>query len=610
MANIRITELDFDQIKENLRTYLRNQSQFTDFDFEGSNLSVLLDLLAYNTHYNAVLANMINNEMFLDTAIRRGSVTSLGKHLSYTPRSVRSSIGVVDVVLSGVSGNPAFITLEPYTQFTTNADGLALSFYTITGYTATPVDGVYTFKDVELYQGRRLEYYWTVQLNNSPAVKYQIPNKNVDTSTLRVSVQYAAGFSETFTLMDNIVEAGADSKIYYLQENALGYYEIYFGDGVLGFNPSAGDIIKIDYLISDGAEGNVSTNTPISWSTNVIANESSRTINTISYPQGGADAETIDQVRFNALNTYSAAGRTITAKDYSSVLAAEIPGAQSINVWGGEENVPPVYGKVFISIKPKTGYVLTDSEKTRIIENVLKPRAMLITRHEFVDPTYIYLNFAVNVKYVQARTNRSSTQISSIVHDKVVSFIDTNLERFNAPFYASQLQAEIAELDDSIVSVIVVNKLQARLSIEAGTTYAGKIAFPGSLHPNELRSSHFAYRDDLNLYTVQIRDVPDQIPYSYEGTGTLKLYDVNTGSILNSNVGSVDYATGIVNLLNITPLGYLGNITDLRITVEVQENSRDILPRTNEIIVLDDSTADTIANIDNGITISVEPVQA
>lgn len=609
MANIRITELDFDQIKENLRTYLRNQSQFTDFDFEGSNLSVLLDLLAYNTHYNAVLANMVNNEMFLDSAIKRSSVVSLGKHLSYTPRSVRSSVSIVDVALSGVSGTPSYVTLEPYTQFTTSADGQTLSFYNITGYTATPVDGVYTFENIKLYQGRRLEYFWTVQVNNSPSVKYQLPNKNVDTSTLRVSVQYAAGYSETFTLMNNVVDANANSKVYYLQENPLGYYEIYFGDGILGFNPSAGDIVKIDYLISDGAAGNVSTNAPISWSTNVIANESSRVINTVSYPQGGADAESIEQVRFNALNTYSAAGRAITATDYSSILLSEIPGAQSINVWGGENNIPPVYGKVFISIKPKDGYVLTDGEKSRIIEDVLKPRAMITTRHEFVEPTYIYLNFSVMVKYVPSRTNRSNTQISTLVYDKVESFITTNLERFNAPYYSSQLQAEIAALDDSIVSVIVVNKLQSRIAAQAGATYSGNIAFPGKIHPNELRSSNFAYQTDTNIYTVQIRDVPDQVPYNYDGTGTLKLYDVNTGAVLIGNVGTVNYATGEVSLANITPTGYIGGITDLRITVELQESSRDVKPTTNEIILLDDTAADTIANVDNGITISVEPVQ-
>lgn len=609
MANTRITELDFDQIKENLRTYLRNQSEFTDYDFEGSNLSVLLDLLAYNTHYNAVLANMVNNEMFLDSAIKRNSVASISKHLSYTPRSVRSSVATVNVVLSAVAGNPSYVTLEPFTQFTTSADGQTLSFYTVTGYTATPVDGVYTFENVKLYQGRRLEYFWTVQSNATPAVKYQIPNREVDTSTLRVSVQYTAGYSETYTLMDNIVEARADSKIYYLQENTLGYYEIYFGDGILGFNPSAGDVVKIDYLISDGAAGNVSDTVPIAWATNSIANEGSRTVNTVSYPQGGADAETTDQMRFNALNAYSAAGRTITTKDYAGILTAEIPGAQSVNVWGGESNNPPVYGKVFISIKPKAGYVLTNAEKTRIIDTVLKPRAMIITRHEFVDPTYVYLNFEAVIKYVPSRTNRSATQISALVYDKIQSFMNTNLEKFNAPYYASQLQAELAALDDSIVSAIVINKLQSRIAIEAGKTYSGTIAFPGRAHPNELRSTYFAYRSDINIYTAQIRDIPDQFPYDYNGTGTLKLFDTDTGAELLSNVGSINYATGLVNLLNITPTGFVGGISDLRITIELQENSRDITPTTNEIILLDDSAADTIANLNNGITVSVEPVQ-
>ena len=610
MANVRITELDFDQIKTNLKDYLRNQSEFTDYDFEGSNLSVLLDILAYNTHYNAVLANMVNNEMFLDSAIKRSSITSLGKHLSYTPRSIRSSTSKVSLTLQNVTGTPNFVSIAAYTSFSASVDGNTLTFFNKDGYIATPVNGVYTFPEITLYQGRRLEYFWTIPANNTPANRYQIPNLNVDTTTLRVSVQYTTGYSEAYTLMSDVTQATADSKVYYLEENPLGYFDIFFGDGILGYNPSAGDIVKIDYLISDGVDGNVSTNVPITWTTNSLAGETeaNRAITTIAAPQGGAAAETNEQVRFNALNSYSARGRTITANDYAGILSAEIPGAQSVNVWGGETNDPPVYGKVYISVKPRTGYVLTDSEKTRILDTILKPRAMITTRHEFVDPTYVYLNFETIIKYSPARTNRSANQIAALANTAITDYIASNLEKFNASYYASALQTKIAQLDDSIVSVILVNKIQRRINVISGTTFAGTLNFPGKIHPGEVKSSYFAYLIDNTYYTAQIRDVANDTPVNYNGTGTLEIYDANTGAVLNPNAGTVYYGTGHIDLLNVAVAGYVGGITDLRITAEMQEASRDFVPSNNEILVLDDSTANTVANLTNGINIAVESI--
>ena len=608
MANIRVTELDFDTIKTNLKDFLRDQTEFTDYDFDASNLSVLLDILAYNTHYNAVLANMVTNEMFIDTALKRSSVASLAKHLSYTPRSAYSAEATIDIALQSVPGNPTVVTLDRYQTFNTNIDGTPFTFYNIESYVASPVNGVYTFSDVKVYEGRKLDYYYTVGAGSTPATKYVIPNQGVDTRTLQVSVQYSgtSSFSQSFTEVANIVNIDGNSAVYYLEENTEGFYQIYFGDGVLGRNLAAGDIVKMSYLLGNGANGNVSTNVPVSWTTASLFGEASgdRAITAKIKPSGGAVKETADEIKFNALNTYVTQNRAVTERDYASLISANLPAARSVNIWGGEKNNPPEYGVVYISIAPKTGYVLTDDEKTRIVRDILQPRSLVTVRHEFVDPTFTYLKFDVNATYSTARTNRTAQQISSLINTKITNFIDTNLREFNKKFYASQLQEQLMDVDDSVLSVIMSQYLQKRIVPNLGINqFTGSIIFPARLHPGELFSTKFIYADTTGTYTVQIRDVADTAPADYAGTGTLKLYDLANSGVLNNNLGTVNYLTGevMINLLTIT--GYVGNITDVRINARVQSDSLDFTPGYNEILLLDDSTSDVISGNENGINI-------
>ena len=608
MANIRVTELDFDTIKTNLKDFLRDQTEFTDYDFDASNLSVLLDILAYNTHYNAVLANMVTNEMFIDTALKRSSVASLAKHLSYTPRSAYSAEATVDITLQAVPGNPTVVTLDRYQTFNTNIDGTPFTFYNIESYVASPVNGVYTFTDVKVYEGRKLDYYYTVGAGSSPATKYVIPNQGVDTRTLQVSVQYSgtSSFSQSYTEVANIVNIDGSSAVYYLEENTEGFYQIYFGDGVLGRNLAAGDIVKMSYLLGNGANGNVSTNVPVSWTTASLFGEDSgdRSITAKIKPSGGAVKETADEIKFNALNTYVTQNRAVTERDYASLIAANLPAARSVNIWGGEKNNPPEYGVVYISIAPKTGYVLTDDEKTRIVRDILQPRSLVTVRHEFVDPTFTFLKFNVNATYSTARTNRTAQQISSLINDRITTFINTNLREFNKKFYASQLQEQLMDVDDSVLSVIMSQYLQKRITPNLGTNqFTGSVIFPARLHPGELFSTKFIYSDTTGTYTAQIRDVADTIPADYAGTGTLKLYDLSNSGVLNNNLGTVNYLTGevAINLLTIT--GYVGNITDVRINAQVQSDSLDFTPGYNEILLLDDSTSDVISGNENGINI-------
>jgi hypothetical protein len=609
MANTRVTELDFDTIKQNLKLFLKEQSQFTDYDFEGSNLSVLLDLLSYNTHYNAVLANMVSNEMYMDTALKRGSVASLAKHLRYTPNSVRSAMAKVKLTLTNIPAAPTYVILEPFTDFNVEVDGTTLTFYNNVAYTAFPNSvGEYVFEEVIVYEGTSLDYFYVIGESPTPANKYSLPNDNVDTSTIKVKVTYPSNVVETYTRMDDITTANSASTYYYLEEATDGKYCIFFGDGVLGKNPPAGSVVSIQYLISNGTGGNISTNVPVTWTVSSIAGESdaNRTIDTISRPSGGSNGDTVEQIRFNAINRYSTNGRAVTAKDYASIISAELPGAQSVNVWGGENQNPPAFGRIYISVKPKTGYVLTELEKQRIVNEILKPRSMVTINHEFVDPIYSHLNLNVDVKYDNALTNVSNATLVSQVSDLVQTFIDTKLERFNETFYPSQLQEQIMALDESIISTNIIIEMQKRVTITSGVIFTGEVKFPAKIHPGTLTSNFFIIQDSVGALTkVRMRDFPNDTPADYNGSGVIRLINVATGVIVNDNFGSINYGSGILHIPALDVYGFIGASSDVRIMAEIQENNRDITPGFDEILILDDTTADSTSNLKNGLTVNV-----
>lgn len=622
-TNTPVTELDFDPLRVSLKQFLRSQTAFTDYDFDASNLSVLIDLLAYNTHYNAILANMVNNEMFLDTALKRSSVVSLAKHLNYIPRSQRSAESKVDIRLQNVPGNPNFITLERYTLFNTIIDGNTYSFYNNESYVATPSNYVYTFTDVRLYQGRKLEYYYTVGTTPGPDNKYVIPNQTVDTRTVQVAIQYggSSNYSETYSLSDNIIDIGSDSKVFFLEENTEGFYQIYFGDGILGQILGTGDIVKISYIVSDGDAANVSTNVPIAWTTSAIAGENQvdRSISTISKPSGGAVREGIESIRFNALNSYSANNRAITNNDYAGIIQKEVPNALAVNVWGGEVNNPPEYNTVYVSVAPKVGYYFTEAEKTRIIDTVLKPRSVVTMKHKFVDPEYTYLNFNITAQYNTAATNRSSGQLSSLINQALIAYTDANLYKFNTTFYQSQLHKALLAVDSSLLSINIsqrlVKSLSPLLTYQSNTVtntiaFSGTLYFPAALHPAEIFSTKFVYSAGTSIYTVQIQDVPDQVPADYAGTGVLKLIDLATGNILDEALGTVDYGKGTLTINNLIVTGYLGGQTDIKIISPVQEDSRDVTPTTNEVLQLDYATEVVEAGVEPGIIINTYGVNA
>ena len=349
MTNLRIAELDFDTIKQNLKEFLQNQDEFTDYDFEGSGLSVLLDILAYNTHYNAYLANMLVNESFLDSAVKRNSAVSIAKHLGYTPASARGARAIIDVTVNSVPGTPTTLTLDRFTPFTTTINGVAYTFLNLNAVTATPTNSSYVFNNLTIVEGRFNQQSY-VAVQPGPAEKFEITETNVDTSTLLVTVQNSSTDLTTraFTLSEDITGVDDDSLVYFLQENPFGRYEVFFGDGVIGKKLDPGNIISIRYLVSSGVETNVSDLITQSFTTTTIGGSSNVNITTESNSTSGSNKETITSIKFKAPLVNAAKNRAVTAEDYLALITSRFSEAESVSVWGGEENDPPIYGKVFI----------------------------------------------------------------------------------------------------------------------------------------------------------------------------------------------------------------------------------------------------------------------
>jgi len=365
-TKLEITELDFDTIKSNLRTFLSQQDEFRDYNFEGSGMSVLLDVLAYNTHYLGFNANMLANEMFLDSADLRSSVVSLAKQIGYTPRSMKSPVANINVVVNEAVG-PS-VTMARGTKFTTFLDGQTYAFVNNADITVIPADGVYTFQNVDIYEGTYLNFKYTVNTTDIDQ-RFLIPNNNVDTETLTVRVQNSASDSITnnYTLASGIIGLDSTSKVYFLQEVENGRYEVYFGDGVLGKKVEDGNIIILDYIVNNRGNANGASAFTLNGS---IGGFSDVTITTNSIASNGAAPESIASIKYNAPRDYTAQDRAVTVEDYKVLVKSLYANAQSVQVYGGEDADPVAFGKVYISIKARSGSNLTTATKTSLVKSL------------------------------------------------------------------------------------------------------------------------------------------------------------------------------------------------------------------------------------------------
>lgn len=474
MANIdqklTISELDFSEIKKNLKNFLRDQNEFTDFDFEAAGINVLLDILAYNTHYMAFYNNMIANEMFLDTALMRESVVSHAKMLGYTPRSSVAPRATVNLQITRDVGSASSLTLPRFTKFASAPIG-STSYTFVNRDTVTvdfdPTCNRFCFDDLYIYQGQPLSYTFTYDSTNNPTGSFELPDAGIDTSTLEVVVQESSSSfrKEKFTLSTDSTNTVSTSPVFFLEETRGGKYRIYFGDDVLGKKLTNGNIVIVTYIVTQGSAANKANAFSLIDS---VGGYSTSVVYPVTAASGGTGQESIESIRSTSTKAYISNNRGVTKDDIIGLINQRYPYFESVNVWGGEENDPPVYGKVFLAAKPTSGYEITESEKLDVINNVVKPVSVVTVIPEFVDVDYNYLNIYAEVYYDKTKTNRNADSLKALIRNAILAFRDSDLNDFNSKFKMSKLLRNIDDSDLSISYSDAICTIQKRFIPQVG----------------------------------------------------------------------------------------------------------------------------------------------
>lgn len=524
---IRITELDFDSIKSNLKTFLQSQPEFTDYDFDGSALSVLLDVLAYNTHYMGYYLNMVGNEMFIDTAQLRESVVSHAKLLGYTPRSRVASQALINVSFQEVvGGSNSSMTLPKFTRFTSAPkDGKSYNFVSVEQKVASKnVGGYFNFNSVAIKEGEPVSYVFEFDSATNEKQIFELPDVGIDTTTLTVQVQTGADnyVLETFELAEDATSVVSDDAVYYLEENRNGRYQIYFGDGVIGKALDDGNLVLVSYVITSGDEANGIDTFKLSTNPKPGA---SYTLTTAQESSSGKLAEDTESIRFTAPKSFIAQNRAVTKNDYEALINKNYPYFDSVSVWGGEEAVPPVYGKIFFSAKPRGNYEVTQSEIQYMKDYVLKPISVLTVSPEYVAPDYNYMNFIVDVVYDPRQTTKTAGAIQTSVRSAVESFANTYLNTFNNTFRMSKLVRAIDDADPSIQnnSIRVIIEKRFRPLLNQAKSYRLDFYVPlkkGTALDRLYSEPSFGYVDE---YGITRTAFIEEVPQSFTGIDEIEV---------------------------------------------------------------------------------------
>lgn len=600
---IQTTELDFDDIKNNLKVFLQGQSEFQDYDFEGSALSVLLDVLAYNTHYNSLYTNLAVNEAFLDSASKRSSVVSRAKELGYVPYSATSAAAIVNVIVSSTTSLPVILQLPAFSSFVATVNGVQYNFYTNEVYTADldATTNTYTFSNVLIKEGTPLTYRFTVQ----DGARYVIPNNNVDISSLKVRVQESATSSnyETYVREESILTLDGTSQVYFVKEIDDQLYELEFGNDVIGKQLSNGNVINLTYMISNKDAANGSSTFSYQGASLLGGTVS---VVTTSPASGGTDVEPIESIRYNAPRSYTAQNRAVTVEDYRAVLYKRYPEAEAINVWGGESNIPKQYGKVFISIKPKSTSVLTDTQKSYIINEILKSNNVVSITPEIVDPEYINIQVDSTVYYNPKITTKSAEDIKDIAISAIKNYNDTSLNSFTGVLKHSKLSSAIDSSDVAITSNITNIKLCRSFNpvFNQLYTYTIELGNPiyGSGVPEQaiLSTGIYIYGRTELMYW---EDLPIDTTYGlmrlfyYDEAGSktyYKTYGTETSPTVNYKTGTI-----ILPEVYITGLDLTGRDTGEFI---IKPQSNDAVSIRNQLVTIPDNkiTVNVIADTSFG----------
>ena len=596
---LQVSDFDFDDIKANLKSFLQDQSEFQDYDFEGSGFAVLLDLLAYNTHYLGFNANMLANEMYLDSADIRKNIVSLAKMLGYTPTSPKSPTASVDILMNNIPTTVATITMAKGTAFTTSVDGETYQFVTNAIHTLAPTSGVYKFSNIPLYEGTLVTFKYTT---DSTAVdqRFVIPSVSADTSTLKVSVQNSASdtTTSTYTLATGITSITATSKVYFLQEMEDGKFEVYFGDDVLGNKLDDGNIVILEYIISNKDEANGASSFTLSGS---VGGYSDVTLTTVSSAQGGAEAQTKESIRYNAPLQYSAQDRAVTTGDYETIVQSLYPNAQSVSAWGGEDDETPVYGVVKIAIKAASGSTLTNTTKTNLVTQ-LKKYNVASVRPEIVDPETTSILLTTNVKFDQNSANKTADTLKSDVLTILTNYNTNTLSQFDGVFRYSKVTGLIDNTDSSILSNITILKIRKDFTPTLTVSSKYNVYFRNSLY-NPHSGHNSAAGGILESSGFKVSGDSSTVFYlDDDGVGNVRRYSFSgaTRVYTASDQGTIDYATGAItiNSLSVLSVENIRGAASSKIELTVVPSSNDVVPVRDQILEIDTANSSITVTAD------------
>jgi hypothetical protein len=630
MAQLNVTELDFDNIRENLKTFLSSQSEFTDYNFDGSALSVLIDALAYNTHYNAILAHMVANESFLDSAIKRSSVVSIAKALGYTPRSMRAATATVDFTITAPGYSENIFTLSRDTMFVSSVNGSSYTFFPDQDVTVNKIGQVFSFPELRLREGTRVTNQFIIEAGKETDL-ISLPNKNIDTSTIRVRVaesRYTLNSTVTYNLNGGLLDIVATTPAWWLEETLDENYAIRFGDDVIGKKLTAGNVVIVDYLKTSGPDANGAKTFNCNPGSPLIINGETRLVvpGTVQAAAGGQRKESIDSIRVNAPKFTSTKNRAVTSNDYRSLILAANSNVQSVSVWGGELNDPPVYGKIFIALDPVAGQIITEQDKDNIRINIINPKGSIGMLTEFVDPEYTYIGLKVNAYYDPNKTIQTPGQITTAIKQAINTYFNTDLNKLGKSFYYSKVHNVVKDSLDSLVSLSISPILQKRVLITSYNTDASySFSFNTRLHPRDLHSSWFNVYINGATIKAKLQDLPNASVVSpdYNGSGVVFLKS-DLGATIG-NVGTINYTTGEVKIQSMNVASLLGTEDSIRVNIKPNDDVKDILtstlirtsdistapvkayPSKNTILALDDTSQNGTIGTRTGLSITVVP---
>lgn len=591
---LRTVELDFDANKAALKAFLSTRPEFSDYNFEGSGLTVLLNILSYNTHYAAMLANLQTADLYLDTGTKLSTVALNAKRLGYLPKSKRAATAVIDLEIFPGSSGPSTLTIGRDASFTSSTNGLSFDFVTTSAKTiAKDSSGRYVFRNIEIKEGSisTFRYLFSEQTPQN----YVIPSQDVDIETLTVKIQQSTtnANTDTWTKSQSIADNTSTSKVFYVKMNRSGFYEIEFGDGVLSKALEDGNIIIMEYLECSGSVANGMSYFSF---TDSVEGYSANSITVISNASGGSDMERLDSIKKNAQASVTTQNRAVSEGDYESSIWNIYP-YEDISVWGGEKNNPPEYGRVFVCIKPSGGVdYLSETVKNYISAALSKTQSIVTSKVKFVDPDYVNLVVECDYYFTDTETTLTESSISMLVSEKIGDYASANINRFSSTFSSSRLGSEIEKVGDYITSVIIRLKLSKNIPIlnasSMKTTY--------ELGNPVRKSNSVEWNVSSGWFTL---NGSSEKMYIDDSNGILRAYYNDNGirKTFNSDIGTINYDTGEISLKALAITG-----------AEDGENIRiDFVPSSNDII----SYRSTITKLDtarlyvNGIVNSVDKSQ-